>query len=325
VQFVHALVDADRRRLAKRHFNTPERCVVQRVFRHVDVRLGRLAVRHLNFSFFPDARQVQPPRLLQALEEEVRPAEQRHFRRRRVPARQRGQVLVHDRLEQRSDDFLDRHAGLEQGIGVGFRKNPAFAADFVKRVTRVAHFGKLFRGNLQLARGFLDERPGAARTSALHQDLLALGGPLAGEEDRLHVFSADFAHEAHAGMKPLDAGRHGDHFLNNFRARQGSQKARPRPGEENPVAPGREAVLRLKPRKELQDLFTLLGVVPFVGLGDHLAGRRGQNEFARGAAHVHAADHRPIGAGLQLRRRLDFHHARFPHQGRDLNKVPFSH
>ena len=104
---------------------------------------GRLAVRHLDFSFLPDVRQVQPPGLLQPLEKQIRAAEQQNFGRRRVPARQRGEILVDDRLEQGSDDFIDRHAGLEQRVGVGFRENAALAADLVQRVPRVVHFGEL--------------------------------------------------------------------------------------------------------------------------------------------------------------------------------------
>ena len=77
--------------------------------------------------------------------------------------------------------------------------------------------------------------------------------------------------------------------------------------------------------KKLQDFFRLLGVVPFVGLGDHFAGRRGENVLDRGAAHVDAADHRAIALGRQLLRRLDFHHARVPHERRDLDETSVSH
>ena len=135
---------------------------------------GGLPFGHLDFSFLPDVREVQPPGFLQPLEKQIRPAEQQNFRRRRVPARQRGEVLIDDRLEQGSDDFIDGDAGLEQRVGVGFREDPALAADLVQRVPRVAHFGKRFRSNLQFARRLLDERAGAARAGALHQHLLAL-------------------------------------------------------------------------------------------------------------------------------------------------------
>ena len=79
------------------------------------------------------------------LKNKIRAAQQQHFRGRRVPARQRGQILVDDGLEQGSDDFVDGHARLEQGVGVRFRENSALAADLMERVPRVMHFGELFR------------------------------------------------------------------------------------------------------------------------------------------------------------------------------------
>ena len=105
----------------------------------------------------------------------------------------------------------------------------------------------------------------------------------------------------------------------------GSDQPGSRAGKEDAIALRSEVMLRFEPRQKLQDFFRLLGIVPLVGLGNHFAGRRGENVFDRGASHVHAADLRAVGAGLQLLRRLDFHHARVPHQGRDLNEIPVSH
>ena len=223
-------------------------------------------------------REVQPPGFLQPLEEQIRSAEQQNFRRRRVSARQRGEVLVDDGLEQGSDDFIDGDAGLEQRVGVGFREDSALAADLVQRVPRVAHFGKRFRSNLQFARRLLDERAGAARAGALHQDLLALRRPVAVEEDGLHIFSTDFADEAHGRMQPLDARRHGHDFLNDLGSHDGSNQSRSRPGQEDAIALRRQTMLRLEPRQKLQNFFSLLGIVPLVGLGDALrrTARRGR-------------------------------------------------
>ena len=76
-----------------------------------------------------------------------------------------------------------------------FGENSAFARDFVKRMSLVAHSGELLERYFKLARGSLDEGAGPARAGALHQDLLAPGFAAAGEEDGFHVFAADFAHE----------------------------------------------------------------------------------------------------------------------------------
>ena len=229
LQLFHALIDSDRVRFTQRHFDAAERRVVQRILRHDDVFFGRLAVGHLDFSFLPDVREVQSPGLLQPFEKQVRSAEQQNFRRGRIPARQRGEILINDGLKKGSDDFIDGDAGLEQRVGVGLRENPALAADLVQRVPRVMHFGKRFRSNLQFARRFLDEGAGAARAGALHQDLLALRRPVAVEEDGLHIFSTDFADETHRRMQPLDAGRHRHDFLNDFGAHDGAIRPAPEP------------------------------------------------------------------------------------------------
>src|SRR5882762_6374698 len=94
---------------------------------------------------------MQTPGLLQSLEEQVGAAEEQDFRRGRISTSQSGKVLINDGLEKRSNDFIDCHAGLQQGVGVGFREDAALAADLVQRVPRVAHFRKLLGWNLQLA------------------------------------------------------------------------------------------------------------------------------------------------------------------------------
>ena len=56
---------------------------------------------------------------------------------RRVALGERGEVLVDHRLEQAGDDFLDRHAGLDQRVGVGLGEDAALGADLVQRIVRV--------------------------------------------------------------------------------------------------------------------------------------------------------------------------------------------
>ena len=126
--------------------------------------------------------------------------------------------------------------------------------------------------------------------------MLALGFPVAVEEDGLHIFSTDFADETHRRVQPLDAGRHRDDFLNDLGSGDRSDQSGSRAGKENAIALRREAMLRFEPRQKLQNFFRLLGVVPLVGLGNDFAGRRGESVLDRGAADVHAADLRAVGA-----------------------------
>ena len=89
---------------------------------------GLAAGRDRSCARVQSLRQVMAPGLLQALEEQVRAAEQQHLGRRRVALGQRGEVLVDHRLEQAGDDLLDRHAGLHQRVGVGLGEDPALAS-----------------------------------------------------------------------------------------------------------------------------------------------------------------------------------------------------
>src|ERR1700736_204890 len=99
---------------------------------------------------------MQPPGLLQSLEEQIRAAKKKNLRRRSIPASQSRKILVNDGLKKRRDDFIDGHSGFQQSVGVGFSEDAALAADFVQRVTGVTHFSKPFGRNLQFARRLFD-------------------------------------------------------------------------------------------------------------------------------------------------------------------------
>ena len=109
----------------------------------------------------------------------------------------------------------------------------------------------------------------------MHQNLLAFGVALAGEEDGLHVFAADFADKADGGMEFLDSGGDGDDFLNKFRADERSNQAAAGAGEENAVLLGSEAELLFEAEKKLENFLGLLGVVALVSLGEDFAGALG--------------------------------------------------
>ena len=193
----------------------------------------------------PQLRQVMAPRLLEALEEEVRAAQQEDGGHRRVALGQRGQVLVDHRLEQARDDLLDGDAGLDQRVRVGLGEDAALGADLVEAEPRVRHGGQPLGRHLELAGRLLDEGPGAPAARRLHEHLLRLPGAGGGEEDRLHVLAADLGHEPHLGVEALDAGGDGDDLLDVLAPDQGRDGAGARARDEDPVDAGREAGLGL--------------------------------------------------------------------------------
>src|SRR5439155_23943288 len=136
------LVDADTRRLVSTDLDAAKAGVVERLGGHDDERRGIAVGRQRDLALLPELREVGAPRLLQAGEEEIGPAEQQHFRERRVALGERREVLVDDGLEEARDDLLDRHAGLDQRVGVGLGENAALAADLVQAHARVRHRGQ---------------------------------------------------------------------------------------------------------------------------------------------------------------------------------------
>jgi hypothetical protein len=138
-------------------------------------------------------------------------------------------------------------------------------------VTGVAHPGQFFRLNLQTPRRLLDERTGATRTRALHQNLFALRVGTAVEEDRLHVFAADFADEADVWMQFFHGGGNGDDFLDDFPAEERRDPAGSGSGEEHAVAFARQPMAGFERGQEFENLFRLFSVMPLVGLREDLA------------------------------------------------------
>src|SRR5258706_12419247 len=243
VQFLYPLIDTHPRRLSQTYFDTTQRRVIQRILRHVDKGLRISPRRQFDFSFFPDVREMQPPSLLQTLEKQIGPAQEQNFRRRRISASQSCKILINDGLKKRSDDLVNGHAGLQQSIRVGFRENAALAADLMQGVSGVAHFGKLFRRNLQFAGRLFNEGSRPARAGALHQDLFALCFGIAVEKDRFHVFPADFAHEMHGRVKFFNAGGDRHNFLNYFSTGKRCNQSRAGAIKENAVVFRSQAML----------------------------------------------------------------------------------
>jgi hypothetical protein len=194
-----------------------EACIVHGVRRNLDEGV-RVLVGQGDLAIGPDRFEVVAPRFLQTFEEQIRAPEQKHFRRRRVALRQGGKVLLDHRLEQAGDDLLDWDAALDQCVGVGLCKDPAFRADLVKGPSAIGHLRQALRRDLQLSRGLLDEGAGPAAAGRLHVDLLALSRSAGRKENRLHILAPNLGHEADLGVKFLHRRRHGDHLLDELAA-----------------------------------------------------------------------------------------------------------
>ena len=211
------------------------------------------------------------PGLLQAVEKQVRAAEQQHLRRRRVALGERREVLIDHCLVETGNDLLYRNAGLDECVGVGLGEDAALRADLVQRIAGVAHAGEALRGDLELARGLLDEGAGAPAARGLHVNLLGLAVAAGGEEQRLHVLAANLGDEVDLRMQLLDRGRHGDHLLYEARADVRGDRSAAGAGDEDAVAAGLQATFGTQPHEELEHHLGLLRVVPLVVLPQHLA------------------------------------------------------
>lgn len=227
-----------------------------------------------------------PPGLLQADEEEVWSAEQQDFRQRRAALGQRGEILVDHRVEQRSDDLLHRHARLQQRIGIGLGEDAALAADLVQRATVVAHLRELLQGNLQLARGLLDEGTGSSRTRALHEHLLRARPAAVREEDRLHVLAADLADEVDGRVIDLDRRRDGDHLLHDAPADERGDVTASGTGEEDPVTTWLKAVAAFEIAQEVEDLLGGSSAMALIVLRLDRAGLARDDVLARRTADI---------------------------------------
>ena len=269
-------------------FDAAEARVVNRFLRNLN-ESRRIAIGQSNLALGPDVGEVVTPGLLQAGEEQVRPAEQQHLRRRRVALGQRGEVLVDHRLEQAGDDLLDRHAALDQRVGIGLRENPALGADLVQRLSAVRHLRQRLRRNLQFSRGLLDEGAGAAAARRLHVDLLVAARTRRREKDRLHVFAADLGDELNVRVQFFHRRRDGDDLLDHLAADQRRDQPAAGAGEQHEVAAALQAAFALHAQEEFQHLFCLPRVVALIVLPQHLV-VLDHDRLDGGRADIHSDD-----------------------------------
>ena len=268
-----------------------ERGEVLGVLRRFDQRLGRLARRDLDAALGPHLRNVVLPGLAHAADERVRSAEQQHVRPQRVAARQHGQVLQHDGVEERRHQLVGRRAFLLQAVDVGLGEDAALARHLVQLDPQVALLAEVVRRNFQLRVDLVDHRAGAAGALVVHRrDLLfppRFGVRL--EDDDLGVLAAQLDHRMDFGVELFDRERDGRDFLDELRADQRRQVAAARPCNEHAAGVRSNLQVGLETAEELEGLLRLLRLVALVVRPDHLIrGRIHGNGLDRGRSDVDA-------------------------------------
>ena len=86
-----------------------------------------------------------------------------------MAAREHGQVLKHDGIEQRSHELIRRNALLLQAVDVGLGEDAALAGHRMQLDAVVALVAEFRRGNLQLGVDLVDDRAGAAGALVVHR------------------------------------------------------------------------------------------------------------------------------------------------------------
>jgi hypothetical protein len=157
-------------------------------------------------------------------------------------------------------------------------------------VTAILHARKSVRYT-QLPCGFLDKRPCASGTGALHEYLLVPGSAVSLKEDCLHIFPADLADEANSRVELFNSSRHRNDFLDYFSTGESGDDSGSGSGEENIISVRGQSVSFFQPAQKIADFFGLFGPVPLVFLREDLASVGTQNILAGRAAYIQAAVH----------------------------------
>ena len=221
----------------------------------------------------------------------------------RVAARQHGEVLQHDGVEQRRHQLIGRDALLLQAVDVGFGEDAALAGHRMQLDSGVALVAKLRGGNLQLGIDLVDDRARAAGALVVHRRnlLLAAGVLVLLEDDDLRVLPAQLDDRVHLGMQLLHGQRNRGDFLHELGADQVGQRAAARAGDEDAAVVRSNADFLLHALEELQQLLRLLGLMALVVLPDHLVGLGVDHHRLDGRrANVHADGVDRLEAGLRV-------------------------
>jgi hypothetical protein len=254
--------------------------------------LGVDAVGKGRAPLLPHLGDVHLPGVHHSADEGVGAAEQQNVRPQRVAAREHGEVLLDDRLEERGHQLFGRHALLLQAVDIRLGEHPALARDRVQLDAAVSHVAQLGRRDVELGVDLVDHRAGPARALVVHgRDLLlAAGLGVLLEDDDLGVLAAQLDHAVGLREELLHGQRDGGHLLDELRAEVPRQRGAPRARDEDADVtvrrPAERAVDRLE---ELERLLRLLGLVALVVLPDDLVGKGVDDHgLHRGRADIEA-------------------------------------
>ncbi len=291
-QFVGAAVASHAVLFALAEFDGADGGEILRVVGSADEAFGRYGVGQREIALLPDFGDVIPPALLHALDVSVGATEQQHHRAQCVAACKYGQVLHDDGFEERSHQFIGRHAGLLQTVDIGFGEDATLAGHRVKAYAGVAHLAKLVGGNPELGVDLIDDRAGAAGALVVHRGKFLLAARLGifFEDDDLGILAAELDDRATLGVHLLHGERNGVDFLYELGAEILRKTVAARTGDEDAASFRVESVhLVLHAPQQFQDPLRLLGVVPLIVLEQDLVGYGvDQHRFDGGRANIHA-------------------------------------
>ena len=214
------------------------------------------------------------PRLAHAADERVRPAKQQDVRPQRVTAREHGQVLQDDRVEQRRHELVGRRAFFLQTIDVRLGEHTTLARHLVEFDAQVSLIAQLHGRDFEFGVDLVDHGAGAPGALVVHRrDLLFPAGlRIRFEDDDLGVLTAQLDHRVHFRMHFFDCQRDGRDLLDELRAHQRGEIAAARSGDEHPAVARPDLEIRFEPAEKLKGLLRLLGFVTLVVRPDHPVG-----------------------------------------------------
>ena len=237
-----------------------------------------------------DGVSVQFERLVEAFAQfgEVlqRTAQKRHVAANGATAREAGDGLRHDRLEDGSGDVLLLRALVEQRLHIGFREDAATAGDGIDGGMLARELVQAARIGVEERRHLVDESPRAARAGAVHALLDAVV-----EVDDLGVLSAKLDGHVGCGDVGLNRGLAGDDLLDegDVEPLRKQKAARARDGDGHLL--NGEFLGRLL--QHLDDGGANIGMMTTVHRPLHLARRVEHGELDGGRPHVDAQTQQP--------------------------------
>ncbi len=274
VELVPAFIDAHVRVLIHAKADTANGGEVLGVLGNLHKLLGVLTFRQGEIPLFPNPGNVVFPAIAHPLDVSVGAAQKQHHGAQRVAAGEHGEILLDDRLEERSHQLVGRDAALLQAVDVRFGEDAALPCHGMELQPQVTHVAELLGRDAQLGVDLVDDCACTPCTLVIHGGvfLLPAGLWIFLEDNDFRVLSTKLDHRAALGIEMLDGERDGVHFLDELGTDQGRDAAATAAGEEHACFPGTDSGFDFHSVKEFQALLGLFGVVALVVAPDNLLG-----------------------------------------------------